>query len=330
MIYEENIRHHLTSLKEIASVLKSSGNIAILPHVSADGDAVGSCLALALALKGMGKKVKVCFEEAIPNNYAFLPGTDLAEVYRDKPEEHYELVVSLDSGDLGRLGKRIEIFNRGENTVNIDHHGTNEGYARYNIVDTSFAAVGEIIYFLIECMGIEINLDMAICLYVAISTDTGGFRYSNTTSLTHMIISNLLKTGADVAEISQRIFDSTSLQKVKLMGIVADSLQLEENGRVAIIKVTREDFERSGALDEDFEGLVNIGTNVEGVEVAALLRENGKNEVKVNLRSASSFDVSEIAVPNGGGGHRKAAGYTSAESLDKTCEKLLKDIRDRL
>lgn len=220
-------------LKDIITVLKSKDKIAILPHISVDGDGLGSSLALALALLKLGKKVKVYLEEGVPFTFGFLPGQHLLELYNNegyeetgkeesiknenKNEAGIEVAVALDTGDEGRLGKRIEIFKKAKVTINIDHHATNSMYAEYNLVKTENSAVGEIIYQLIKEIGIEIDTDISICLYVAILTDTGGFKYSNTTALTHQITSDLISNGIDVAEISKRIFDTNSYEKIKLM-----------------------------------------------------------------------------------------------------------------
>ena len=316
-------------LSKIISILNRSEEIAILPHISADGDALGSSLAMALALKILGKKVKVILEEDIPQIYSFLPGRQLSEVYSDK-EKKYETVVALDTGDIDRLGKRLEIFENAKLTINIDHHNTNSEFAFHNYVSTDSAAVGEIIYKLVKMMGVNPDKDISTCLYIAIVTDTGGFRYSNTTSLTHQIISDLIINGINIAEISQLIFDSTSYEKVMLMGSAIHALELLENGKVAFITLTNEIIKLTGAKEEEYDGIVNIGRNIRGVKVAAMLRQLENGEIKVNLRSSSDLDVSAIASSYAGGGHKKAAGYTTRGTLTDVRKQLLDDIREVL
>lgn len=316
-------------LDKIISVLNSSERIAILPHISADGDAIGSSLALALALEKIKRKAVVILEEAIPYVYGFLPGSRLAEVYTSD-NSRYDTVIALDTGDLGRLGYRKALFDNAKFTINIDHHNTNTEFAFNNFVSTQSSAVGEIIYKMIKMMGIEPDKDIFTCLYVAIATDTGGFRFSNTTPLTHMIISDLISSGINVAEVSQKIFDSTSFEKVKLIGAAARLLELAENGRIAVIAVTNDVIKQSGAREEDCEGIINIGRNIRGVEVAVMLRQWENGEIKVNLRSNSHVDVSAIAGLYKGGGHKKAAGYIIKSSLDDAKNKLLNDIREVL
>ncbi|HOM01215.1 MAG TPA: bifunctional oligoribonuclease/PAP phosphatase NrnA [Acetivibrio sp.] len=314
---------------EIISLIEKADKIAILPHVSADGDALGSSLALALALNILNKKPVIYFEEEMPSIYGFLPGKELSRIYEGKPDK-YELVIALDTGDLDRLGKRVEIFNNAGITVNIDHHPTNTEFAGVNFVDTNASAVGEIIYRLLTMMKIGLDKDMATCLYVAIATDTGGFRYSNTTPDTHKITADLINNGVDVSYISQTVFDTLSLQKVKLMGKAIENLELFENGKLAVIKITDDLLKSVGAKEEDCEGIVNIGRNIEGVEVAVVIRQRASGELKVNFRSKDYVDVSVIANRHSGGGHKRAAGCTVKGDINDVKEMLVKEISEVL
>lgn len=317
-------------LIDIINVLKESKKVIIMPHVSVDGDGLGSSLALGLALEKIGTSVEVWLEEDIPSVYSFLPGSYLVKVYKGESDLSCECIgtaVALDAGDLPRLGKRVEIFNNAEITINIDHHSTNDEFAKYNFVNTNASSVGEILYQLIKMMGIEFDMDIATCLYVAISTDTGGFRYSNTTSVTHQIAGDLLNSGVNVAEISQKIFDTVSYEKVMLMRAAINSLELFENGKVAFITISDDVMKSTGAKEEECDGIVNIGRNVKGVEVAVMIRTRNDGEVKVNLRSNSYVDVSEIAKLYSGGGHKRAAGCTVKGNIEEIKSKLLGDIR---
>lgn len=313
-------------LDQIAKDIAASENIALLPHISADGDALGSSLALALALTGMGKNVSVLLEEEIPFIYGFLPGYELASVY-GKMTRQYDTAVAIDCGDTGRLGIRREVFESAKTTGNIDHHPTNTVFAAHNYIDTSSSATGEIVYRLLKILGQKTGKDIATCLYVAIATDTGSFRYSNTTPVTHIIAAELIKTGVDVADISQKVFESTSYEKVKLTAEAIHSLELFENGNVAIMTVPYDLIKKTGARDEDCDGIINTARNIRGVEVAAMLRQNDHGDIKVNLRSNSYVDVSAIAGKYSGGGHKRAAGFTTQDALDKTKKNLLEDIR---
>ncbi len=316
-------------LSDIAVLIDKWEKVTILPHISADGDCLGSSFALGLALKKKGKIVTVYIEEEIPGNLDFLPGGELAVVYTGEPIDP-ALVITIDSGDIERLGQRHNIFKLADTTVNIDHHATNTHYAKYNYVNTDAAAVGEIIYKLIDLLGIELDIRIAECLYVAITTDTGGFRYSNTTPKTHCIAGSLIKYGVDIAEISARVFERSSYSKVKLMGAAIEKLEILENGRLSVILVTEDMMIAAGANEEDSDGLVNIARNIEGVEVAVLLRQKNSNEVKVNLRSNGDIDVSKIAVKFSGGGHPKAAGCTLIGDFEEVTKQLIAVVKDFL
>lgn len=316
-------------LNRIISEIKAAGSITILPHIYADGDALGSSFGLALALKKLHKKVSVYLEEEIPYIYSFLPGKEYSCVYAGEANEN-DLVIALDTGDMERLGKRAEIFDKAGKTVNVDHHNTNSMFGGMNYVDTRSSATGEIVFKMIGMLDAQLDADMAVCLYTAISTDTGSFKYSNTTPETHEIISRLLRLGINVSEISDRVFESTSFEKVKLTGLAADSLQLYEGGKIAVVILTDEMMKASGASEEDCDGIVNLGRNIRGVEVAMMLRQRNENEIKVNLRSKSYVDVAAIASRYSGGGHKRAAGCTVSGQLEDILERLLDDIRKAL
>lgn len=317
-------------LDVIADIINKSETIAILPHVSADGDALGSSFALAIVLSGFGKKVNVLLEEEIPEVYADLPGRDFSRVFQKDDKEYdkqYDLVLALDCGDVDRLASRREAFSSAEKNANIDHHATNTEFAAYNYLDTSSSATGEIIFDLIEKMGAKLTKDVALCLYVAITTDTGGFRYSNTTAQTHRITAELLSQRIDVAKVSQRVFDSVSYGKVKLTGAAIESLELYEEGKIALMSLSNELIKKLATKDEDSDGIINTARNISGVEVAAMLKQLDSGEVKVNLRSNSYVDVSAVAARYSGGGHERAAGFTATGSLEQIKDKLLADLK---
>jgi len=315
--------------KEISKLIAEAGGIAIFPHISADGDAIGSSLALGLALKNAGKKIAIYIEESIPTVFKFLPGIELADFYNEDSDT-MDLNIALDTGDVGRLASRAEAFFKAPCTINIDHHVTNTKFGHLNFVDALSASTGEIVYSLIKQMKLKIDTDIATCLYTAIATDTGGFQYQNTTAETHRIAAELLETGINVGELSQRIFDNTTYEKLKVTQKAIELLELLENSRFAVVALSLEDIRSTGAKDEDCDGIVNIGRSIEGVEVSALIKEKENNEIRVNLRSKSYVDVSEVAAIYGGGGHKRAAGCTINGSLEDAKVKIINAVKDRL
>lgn len=316
-------------MNKIINAIKKAHNIAILPHVSADGDALGSSFALAIALKGLGKNATIYLEEDIPFIYGFMPGLILSKVYNGTDNIETDVAVALDTGDLQRLGKRRAIFEKSSLTVNIDHHTTNSMFATLNHVIPYSSASAEIIYQMIKSMGINLNGEMALCLYVAIATDTGGFRYANTTAITHQITADLINNGVDIADTSQKVFDTISHEKLKLISLGIQNLEFHENGKIAVMTVTREMLEKSGALDEDCD-IVGLGRNVKGVEIAVMLREKDNGEIKVNLRSNTDFDVARLAASFSGGGHKKASGFSAKGHIEDVKSELLCKIKQSL
>jgi len=241
-----------------------------------------------------------------------------------------DLNIALDTGDIGRLASRAEAFFKAPCTINIDHHVTNTKFGHLNFVDALSASTGEIVYSLLEQLKLEIDKDIAMCLYTAIATDTGGFKYGNTTAETHRIAAELLETGIDIGELSQRIFDNTTFEKLKLTQKSIELLELLENSKLAVVVLSLEDIKSTGAKDEDCDGIVNIGRSIEGVEVSVLIKEKNENEVRVNLRSKAFVDVSEVAAVFDGGGHKRAAGCTVKGSVEEVKVKIINAIKDRL
>lgn len=316
--------------KEIIKLIKGAGSLAIFPHVSADGDAIGSVLALALAMRKAGRESVVYLEENIPSVYTFLPGVELARFY-DGGQEVMDINIALDTGDEGRLGTRKDVFFNAPCTINIDHHATNNKFAHHNFVDPHSASTGEIVFQLLKALKIEMDADIATCLYTAIATDTGGFKYSNTTAETHITAAELVSTGIDIGELNQRIFDNSTFEKLKLTQKAIELLELHEGGRIALTPLSVADFQATGAKDEDCDGIVNIGRSIEGVEVSVLIKERKDGDFRINLRSKSYVDVSQIAVELGGGGHKRAAGCTVTEgSIEEVKNRLLDRIKTKL
>ncbi|MDK2932334.1 MAG: bifunctional oligoribonuclease and phosphatase NrnA [Clostridiales bacterium] len=317
------------TLNEIAEIIKARSNIAILPHIHPDGDCIGSSFALLLALQMLKKEVTVVLEENIPQVYSFLTGKYVK--LSDLPSNtKFDMVICLDSGDEHRLNHRIDLFNSSDVTLNIDHHISNTMYAKYNYVDSASSATGEIVYDIINLLGVTIDKDIAVNLYVAISTDTGGFKYSNTTSKTHRIIAELLETNINIAEINRRIFDTVSLEKLKLTATAIDWIEFYENNKIAAIALPYDIIQKEGLSDEDSDGLANLPRNIEGVEVGLLFKEKEPGEIKVSFRSNQYVDVSKIAISFGGGGHKRASGCTLHMDMIEAKKQVIESVKQTI
>ena len=312
-------------LKDIIYELKNANSIAILPHIYADGDSIGSSIALAMGLKALGKQVDIYMEEEIPYIYSFLPGKELIISSFYPVREQYDLVVALDSGDVQRLGNRYSIFKDALMTINIDHHGTNTEFAKINYVDSIASSTGEIIYGVLEAISSSVDLPCATCIYTAVAADTGGFRYSNTTSHTHEVAAKLTDKGVNVADICRKIFETTTYERVKLIGMASQAIELFHDGKIAFVLITAHMIKESGTKDEDCEGIVNIGRSIKGVEVSIVMRELTDGNVKISFRSNECTDVSAIAGMYGGGGHKRAAGCIIKGTVEILRQRVLED-----
>jgi phosphoesterase RecJ-like protein len=310
-------------LMQIGKRLASSDSIAILPHSNADGDALGASLALALGLASIGKAVDVLLEEQVPRSLDFLPGRGFI---REAAASSYDVALNVDNGDLARLGIREPVYRQAAFRLSIDHHATNRITADISHVDTTAAATGEIVFDLLALMGIPLDRDIALCLYTAILTDTGGFRFTNTTPRTHQITAILMAYGIDSNNAAKRVFDTIPMSKMLLMKQVMNHMRVYEDGLLAVSFLRLEDIREARGESDDFEGMVNIGRNLEGVEVSLFVREDQSGKLKGSLRSNVCVDVADIAETIGGGGHVRASGFSTEGSLDE----VIAMVRDRI
>lgn len=311
--------------KIIGQVMKSS-DIALIAHISPDGDAIGSCLALSSALRKMGKKVDVICQDKHPSELEFLDNiSDIIEP--DKAKQKYSLCIAIDCSDIKRMGKSYNIFKASEVTVNIDHHTSNTFYADYNFVVPDASAAGELIYDLLIKADAKMDKGCAEALYTAISTDTGSFCFNNTNSKTYRIASELVAFGLDVDYITKQLYRNNKLQKVLLLREALNTLEFFYNFQVSVLTITCDMVKKIGAEDSDTENLVNYAIDIKGVKIGILIKEIGKNMVKLSFRSVENIDVSKIASVFGGGGHKRAAGAVVSLKAEEAKKAVLEVIQ---
>ena len=320
MILENGGGEIAAQIRGIADLLKTKKRIAVLPHNTADGDTLGSCLAVCIALQKLDKDVSLIYEEIFPESLSILNTghsffTYLPEVM-GIGDRRWDAVAVLDVADPKLLGKRGELLKHTDCVINLDHHVSNFKFGHYNLIDAKASATAEIAYRLIAALGVPLDRDMALAIYTGICTDTGGFSYSNTSAESHKIAAITLEFGIDVEHLRYKFFDAITIGKLHCHGYVANTLRLYENGRYAIAVVSIATLEEIGATEADCEGLVNIGRNIVGVEVSLFAREIRPNEFRINLRSRGDTDVAEIARKFNGGGHKLAAGCTISAAPD--------------
>jgi len=317
-------------MNNIVTQLKSSRNVLITSHIDPDGDAIGSLVAMGVALQVYGIDTTLFNESPIPAVYRFLPGVERISRTLDA-ENTFDTAIVLDCGDMDRVGSRADQVSAVPVVINIDHHVTNNGFGDLQIIDASACATAEIVYHLIKAMDVEINKTMAISIYTGIVTDTGSFRFSNTNHAAFAICDEMVQKGVQPYHVAQHVYGTYSLGRIKLLNLALESIEISKNGTVSMMMLTRQMLNDTGTHPEDADGLINYARRIEDVKLAALIQEqengnHGQGGVKqyhVSLRSDGSVDVAAIASGFGGGGHPSAAGFGIKTTLSDLKHKII-------
>jgi phosphoesterase RecJ-like protein len=303
-------------MNQIIQQLKKSRRVLLATHIHPDGDAIGSLLALGLALEeGLKKKVQLYNESVLPAVYHFLPS-----IHRIKNEpgdiKAYDTAVILDCSDLQRVGKAAEAISRIPTVINIDHHATNTRFGNYQLIEPRASATTEILHQLLREMEMPITCAMAYAIYTGIMADTGSFRFSNTTPEAFKICHEMVCQGADPHKVAHHVYETTSLKRIKLLNMLYDTIEVSENGRLSIMTLTQNMLHATGTSITDVNGLINYARRIENVKVAALLYERASSrQMQRQRNSVFHVDVANLAAVFGGGGHRSAAGFDIHSSL---------------
>jgi phosphoesterase RecJ-like protein len=310
--------------KPVLRLIRRYRTFLITTHVNPDGDGLGAGSALYVALRKLGKKVHVVNHDALPKRFEYLA---FSKVYRasDRIPPH-EVCFVLDAGDFTRVREGVKRKEFGI-LVNIDHHFLNERFGDYNLVKPEAAATGEIVCDLIRDMKVKIDRDIAEGIYTAIVTDTGRFRHSNTTPAILRLAAELVDLGADPEKVSDRIFAGISLEATELIRLALRTVKMHRRGTIASITLSRADFKKSAALDEDTDNLINFVRNLDEVRIAFFLKELENGQVKLSLRSRGTANAALIARRFGGGGHAYAAGATLPGPLSRALRTVLSACR---
>ncbi len=299
----------------IRRLFRDRGRFLIACHENPEGDAIGSELALALALRKMGKTATVLNADPVPGNLTFLPGADT--IVFEEDGSSYEVGVVIDCGSLERTGRARDELCKCPILVNIDHHATNEIRADYALIDPEAPASGVLVYRILAERRDLIDRDIATNIYVAVLTDTGSFHYANASPEAFAVAGDMVQRGVDPWKVAERVYETQTVHRLGLLARVLSSLTVSADGRVAAIVTRRQDLEDFSATKDHLEGFINYPRSILGVEVAAALREETEGEVRVSLRSKGRVDVSAVAASLGGGGHRNAAGCTVHGSIEE-------------
>lgn len=315
-----------SQLAQIADKIRDSETVNLLAHVNPDADSLGSALAIAMALESLGVSVRVSFPDqpfVVPSTLGFLPRQDLLVAPEDLPPA--DVMMAVDASSADRIGRLADVAREHGTFIAIDHHASFDHFADINYCDPRQPATGVVALALIQELGVPLTQDMAACLYAAISSDTGSFRYPATTPDTMRAAAGLMETGIDFSQISKMLFDTKSLEFLKLQAEVMSKLQVQqfEGMTIVVAHVSAEQRRRHGVHFTEIEPLIDLVRTVEGADVAVALKEDDRGHWRVSARSMGPVDVGRACTSLGGGGHRGAAGFTGSESAEQTLDELL-------
>ncbi len=318
----------MNTLDKILENVNNANSIVILAHENPDGDAIGTSLALYNALKMQGKENVDLIIPELPKTFSFLPGAE--DIKTESDVENYDLAIAIDCAALEMLNGWKKYFENAKSTIVIDHHGTNTMYGDYNFVNPDAPACAEVMIVLLNYFNIDINKEIGTCLLTGIITDTGGFKYKGVTAETFEFVAALLRKGVNVSDTYRKVLQVKTRSAFELTRIANDRLEFLDDGKIAFTYVTEEDLDKVNSVPGDHEGIVDIGRDIEGVEVSIFVRANRHGKYKVSLRSNNKVNVAEIALLFGGGGHVKSAAFPTSESIESIKEKILREVRRSL
>ena len=314
------------TLDNILEEIKKAESIVILTHENPDGDAVGSSIAMYLGLKELGKTPDIIIPE-FPRAFENLPGIE--NIKKESDIENYDLAIALDTASIKMLNRYSKYFEDAKTKIVIDHHSSNTMFGDYNYVDQDSPACAQLLLVLFNYFNIEVSKEIGTAILAGIITDTGGFRYDGVTAETFELVAALCKKGVKVSKVYQKVFASTSKSKFFLHRIALDRLELLDNEKIAFTYITKNDENSVGAENGDYDGIVEQGRDIEGVEISIFLRETEKG-IKASLRSKDYVNVSELCRIFGGGGHIRAAGCTIPGTIEQVKTQILNQARAML
>ncbi len=291
-------------LQAIVGEIHKRRRFVVTSHARPDGDALGSSMAMAYALRHLGKDVRVVSRDPVPPQFETCPGVG-GVIVTDRVDDPGDAVIVMECGDLTRPG--ISGLERGY-VINIDHHPGNTMYGALNWFDVSAAACGEMVFDLIRALGVPLSLEIATHVYITVLTDTGAFHYSNITPRTFEICRQCTEAGVNPPAIARAVYDSNRIGRLKIFGAVLNAMQLDSTERVATLMMSRQLAAECGATYDDTEGLINFPLSAQDVLASVFFKENGTDDWRVSLRSKGDIDVNAVAKEFGGGGHKNASG----------------------
>lgn len=320
-------------IKEAAACVRKKDKFLITAHTSPEGDALGSELAFFYLIKALGKDAVIINEDKVPDECAFFPGIEKIRKFdKHAAEAEFDCFVALDCSDLKRTGEVFQLNIPRRTVLNIDHHISNGYFGDVNWVNPKASSCSEMIYQLYKEMKIKLGRRAALLLYAGMVTDTGSFRYSNTTALTHQAAAELLGYGINTQQVYKRLYENAPFEDMRLLSRILPGMNRAFGGKVIWFQVKKEMLENKKTSFDLAEHILSFGRAIKGGEVVVLFKENlkGENEIRVNLRSQGAFDVNKVAQAFGGGGHKAAAGATVKGGIEDVRRMVLRKIKGNL
>jgi phosphoesterase RecJ-like protein len=314
-------------LQAIRDAILSRQRFLITSHARPDGDSIGSQLAMAFALDALGKEVRIVNADPAPDHYQEFPGMERIEIASAVPPPNTDAVIVMECSDLSRTG--VAGLD-GQFIVNIDHHVGNRMYGAINWYDLSAAACGEMVFDVIQALGVPLTPEITTHIYLAILTDTGSFHHSNITPRTFDICRQCVEAGVNPAVMARRVFDSNSFGKLKLIGALLDGMELVDDGRLAVLHMDDEMLRVAGATHNDTEGLINLPLTAREIQAVVFFKVATDGVVRVSMRSKYDVDVRQVAAAYGGGGHKNAAGFTAQGKVPDVKHEILGRMVDAI
>src|ERR1035437_4137222 len=313
-------------IQQIVDAIRGRQRYVLSSHFRPDGDAIGSQLAMAYALRALGKAVVVVNADAAPPPLMAFPGVPDIRI-APAIDGDFDAAIIMECGDIGRTGVAgLDRFF----VINIDHHPGNTGYGRINWFDAGAAACGEMVFDLVRALGVKLSLEIATHIYLAILTDTGSFHYSSISTRTFDICHEALEAGVDPVLVARNVYDSNNMGRLKLFGAVLSAMQIDGTGRIAIVYLDHEMAREAGGTYEDTEGLINLPLTVKEIQAVVFFKQAEGEEYRVSMRSKGSIDIGAVAKEFGGGGHKNAAGCTVNGAIDALQKLLLEKIEQAI
>lgn len=315
---------------QLNDIIKSSKSILIISHINPDGDTLGSICAMSQVIReNFHKEAELLCVSKIPKTYEFLPNISKIRTLDDfDKSREFDLVINVDDASIDRIGDAKILFDKAKFTANLDHHKTNNGYANLNIIDSNASSTGELLVGVFNKLGWKISVETATCLYTAILTDTGSFRFDNTTDQALKAASEMVKIGVRPADIYKKVYESSSKNHVLFQAYCISKAEFCEDDKVVYTTVYKKDIEKFNAPEDCTEGLTEKLRAIVTTEIAFVVRQINSTTSKVSMRS-KSVDVAEICAVFGGGGHKLAAGCMIKGSVEDSIKKMLEVIRKR-